>query len=190
MSELEDLFQSLDFYRSKDKKGQAKNIDRFRTRPDKHTQRKAWNYHFERDISRKYDSFTYTCVMTEDRTDYDTISCWQSSPITELNQDNAILTKEIMEVEGHLIARASENIVYGSFEADWKKLDVEKKKEIVLEGLYRGACDAPRDNSRISCPEMTIKGLIGDSEYNLINLVSRTIVFEDLILIIPVETSH
>jgi hypothetical protein len=64
-----------------------------------------------------------------------------------------------------------ENLTYGSFEVDWKRLDVKKKKDLVLEGLYRGACAAPRDNSRVSCAEMTIEGLVGDGEYNLIRLV-------------------
>lgn len=77
-----------------------------------------------------------------------------------------------MSWEGRLIALGIQKMVYGSFEEDWKKLELERKKELALEGLYRGACDAPRDNSRVSCPEMTIKGLIGDGEYNFINLVS------------------
>ncbi|KAF7332857.1 hypothetical protein MVEN_02390700 [Mycena venus] len=64
---------------------------------------------------------------------------------------------------------------YGTFEADWTALDSKNKAEVVLEGLYRGACAAPRDNSRILCPEATIDGLAGDGEYNLIRLLKRLI---------------
>ncbi|KAF8155020.1 hypothetical protein K438DRAFT_1987247 [Mycena galopus ATCC 62051] len=90
-------------------------------------------------------------------------------------QDIALTTKEMMEVEGELIALSLENVTYGTLEADWAALSMEKKKELALEGLYRGACAAPRDNSRSSCPEMTVAGLVGDGEYNLINLLKRLI---------------
>ncbi|KAF8202035.1 hypothetical protein K438DRAFT_1965485 [Mycena galopus ATCC 62051] len=90
-------------------------------------------------------------------------------------QEAALLTREIMVLEGKLIALALENITYGSFDADWAAHSIEKNKEIVLEGLYRGACAAPRDDSRSSCPEMTISGLVGDGKYNLINLLKRLI---------------
>jgi hypothetical protein len=53
----------------------------------------------------------------------------------------------------------------------WAVLDVEKKQELVLDGLVRGAFKA-REESRFDCPEMSLFGLIGDGEYNLINLVS------------------
>ncbi|KAJ7115457.1 hypothetical protein C8R44DRAFT_928527 [Mycena epipterygia] len=91
--------------------------------------------------------------------------------ITDLNRDIAQGIRLLMGVEGLLIAIGVE-LVQGTFEADWNALDLNRKKEVVLEGLYRGACVAPRDNSRIICPEMTIDGLIGDGEYNLINLAS------------------
>ncbi|KAF7358848.1 MSS51-like protein, mitochondrial [Mycena sanguinolenta] len=75
--------------------------------------------------------------------------------------------------EGLLIALAIENLSYRNFETEWKKLDLATKKELALEGLYRGACLCPRDNSRVNCPELTIKNLVGDSNYNLINLLKR-----------------
>ncbi|KAJ7633659.1 hypothetical protein DFH06DRAFT_1479568 [Mycena polygramma] len=90
---------------------------------------------------------------------------------------SALRTREIMRAEGCLVSIALENIVYGTFEVDWARdaLDQGVKEEYVLEGLYRGACFAPRDNDRISCPEMTIKGLVGDGEYNLIRMLKRII---------------
>jgi hypothetical protein len=83
-----------------------------------------------------------------------------------------------MRDEGLLVAIAVENIVYGNFESQWKELDLERKRELALEGLYRGSCCSPRENSRVICPELTIEGLIGDGEYNLINLV-RTLYYSD-----------
>ncbi|KAJ6586021.1 hypothetical protein B0H19DRAFT_1060192 [Mycena capillaripes] len=83
-----------------------------------------------------------------------------------------------MVQEGILIALAVESLVDRDFEKEWDQLDIEKKKKIVLEGLYRGACTCPQDDSRISCPEMTIDGLVGDGEYNFINLLKRIAVHD------------
>ncbi|KAF8202020.1 hypothetical protein K438DRAFT_1758280 [Mycena galopus ATCC 62051] len=142
-------------------------------RPDKHTERVAWNEHFELTIGFQYDLYflrlSHSPRPLEGEVEYDW--AWKSLTFA----DAARLTREIMDVEGTLIVLALENMVYGSFETDWAALDMEKKREIVLEGLYRGACAAPRDNSRASCPEMTISGLVGDGEYNLMNLLKRLI---------------
>ncbi|KAJ6571187.1 hypothetical protein B0H19DRAFT_1064303 [Mycena capillaripes] len=83
--------------------------------------------------------------------------------------------KEIMRKESELIVIALDDLVYGTFEADWATLDTKRKEELILEGLYRADCAAPRDNSRTSCPEMTISGLAGDGEFNLIRMLKRLI---------------
>ncbi|KAF8155011.1 hypothetical protein K438DRAFT_1987237 [Mycena galopus ATCC 62051] len=124
-------------------------------------------------IGYKYDNFSFNLPVFEDCPEHDW--AWKRKDIAAYVQDAAWRTAEIMSVEGRLIALALENLEYGSFEADWAALNKGKKKEIVLEGLYRGACAAPRDNSRVSCPEMTIAGLVGDGEYNLINLPKRIV---------------
>ncbi|KAJ7262955.1 hypothetical protein C8J57DRAFT_1334326, partial [Mycena rebaudengoi] len=143
-----DLSQS--FHNLKVNEQQAK-----KKRPNKHTDRVGWNQHFEREISLEFSD---------------------PHAFKPFNEDpNAGLSKEIMEAERSLINTAMENVTYGTFEVDWKLLDAKKKEDLVLEGLYRGACAAPSDNSRISCPEMTIEGLAGDGEYNLISLLKRII---------------
>ncbi|KAJ6492028.1 hypothetical protein C8R45DRAFT_190981 [Mycena sanguinolenta] len=136
-------------------------------RPNKHTDRVAWNNHFECDIEMIYGGFSYDDppLLQEGRFDL--------GNITELNLRIAEHTKDLMCEEGLLIALALEKLSYGNFQMEWKNLDLAKKKDLALEGLYRGACLCPRDNSRISCPELTIKSLVGDSEYNLINLLKR-----------------
>lgn len=141
-------------------------------RPNKHTDRVAWNDHFERDLFFKYDSFSYNTPLLEDIPQV--ASAWEHSSLARLLQDNAMRTKEIIQVEENVISLAIKYMVHGSFEAAWMRQSLERKQEIALEGLYRGACNAARDNSRVNCPEMTIEGLIGDGEYNLINLVSRS----------------
>ncbi|KAJ7658794.1 hypothetical protein DFH06DRAFT_1195909 [Mycena polygramma] len=72
--------------------------------------------------------------------------------------------------EGTLILHALEYVVHGTFEADWAALEMDRKQELVLEGLYRGACAAGRENSHVDCPEMTISGLAGNKEYSRIRM--------------------
>ncbi|KAJ7184880.1 hypothetical protein C8R46DRAFT_1186162 [Mycena filopes] len=147
-------------------------------RPNKHTDRVAWNRHFEREISRKSASFSYTLPLLEKSKSPQALLGLLGRGVKEINQDIALMIREMMELEGRVIANAVEDLTYGTLEADWAAFDAKQKAEILLEGLYRGACYAPRDNSRISCPEMTIAGLAGDGEYSFLNLL-KTLVAHD-----------
>ncbi|KAJ7259729.1 hypothetical protein C8J57DRAFT_1339037 [Mycena rebaudengoi] len=157
-----DLLQS--FHNLKVNEQQAK-----KKRPNKHTDRVGWNQHFEREISLEFSDPHAFKPLNENP------NAWwicKHFDIADLNQEIACLSKAIVQAERNLVYTAMENI---TFETDWKILDMKKKKDLVLEGLYRGACAAPRDNSRVSCPEMSIQGLVGDGEYNLISLLKRII---------------
>jgi hypothetical protein len=145
-------------------------------RPSKYAHRVAWNDYFERELALGYTCYSYTLrpMETWDECEWS----WSTNTITDLNLSIAQRTEELMRDEGLLVAIAVENIVYGNFESQWKELDLERKRELALEGLYRGSCCSPRENSRVICPELTIEGLIGDGEYNLINLV-RTLYYSD-----------
>jgi hypothetical protein len=143
-------------------------------RPNKHTDRVAWNAHFEREIAKSFGSRTprpRSPKKADPTHPARKFQGFEDFNIADLNQQLALTVRELMDREGSLTALALEKLVYGSFEADWAALDSKKKEELVLEGLYRGACAAPRDNSRGICPEMTIAGLAGDGEYNLISMV-------------------
>ncbi|KAJ6600561.1 hypothetical protein DFH09DRAFT_1303013 [Mycena vulgaris] len=123
-------------------------------RPNKHTDRLRWIAHFEQEITAKYAAPPPPFQDTP-RSDW----LRKTAEIADLNQGIAQLAKEIMGQEGLLIARAIESLE-GNFETEWKELDVTKKKEFALEGLYRGACSAQHPNSRILCPEMIVDGLL------------------------------
>ncbi|KAJ7183489.1 hypothetical protein C8R46DRAFT_1209649 [Mycena filopes] len=143
-------------------------------RPNKHTDRVAWNAHFERDILTKFppNARTFRAMASEPAT---VKYLMRTADVAELTIYIADTTKALMEAEGLLIAVAIENLVYGDFEARWKELDLLRRRELALEGLYRGSITVPRDNSRLICPELTIDGLLGDGEFNLIKLLKRII---------------
>jgi hypothetical protein len=96
---------------------------------------------------------------------------WQEYTITDLNPMISQRTRRLMTDEGQLGALAVENLVYDNFESGWNQLPLERK-ELALEGHFRGSRPSPRENSGVICPELTIDGLLGDGEYNVINLVS------------------
>jgi hypothetical protein len=93
-------------------------------RPNKHTDRVAWNNHFERGITLTYASF-YEMIPLESCPSTDSLL---QEDIAEINLEIASGTQELMSKEGVLAALAVENLIYGNFETEWKKLDVEKRR--------------------------------------------------------------
>jgi hypothetical protein len=130
-----------------------------------------WNLHFEMACCRKYGPNADLEAWRHEN--FDLVELPLMSYMGNLrgcNLEIATTSKVLLEREGILVGLAIEQLD-GDFEAAWVALDLEKKMELVLDGLVRGAFKA-REESRFDCPEMSRFGLIGDGEYNLINLVS------------------
>ncbi|KAJ7184970.1 hypothetical protein C8R46DRAFT_1300677 [Mycena filopes] len=148
---------------------------REKPRPNRETHRVEWNAHYERQLLNKYGSGDRSpeAIAPEDNT---SLPSWgyQSGDIEVINHEIALQTRELMRWEGALINLALDLIAYRTFEKDWVALESTRREELVLEGLYRGAAACPEDN-RDACPELTIGGLVGDGEYNLIHLLKRLI---------------
>ncbi|KAJ7641883.1 hypothetical protein FB45DRAFT_901252, partial [Roridomyces roridus] len=141
--------------------------------PNKHSDRGAWNEWFEEELERKYSGFTPPTEKLDKQADRESQCCHEHCGGDMASPDVCQILNELLREEAVLVTLAHEQLEHCNFEADWKALSVEKKKEIVLEGLYRGSCACPRDSSRLDCPELRIEGLIGDGEYNLINLLKQ-----------------
>ncbi|KAJ7642190.1 hypothetical protein FB45DRAFT_1126552 [Roridomyces roridus] len=149
--------------------------------PDRHSDKVGWNDWLETELALNYDSFKYSGKRIEDLA----TPLWNDHSIEFQNLDIAQRTKELMRSEGALIDLALENIRFGTFEKDWGALSVERKRELALEGLYRGSCACPAsEDVRILCPELRIDGLVGDGEYNVMNLLERLMAHS------PTRTSH
>jgi hypothetical protein len=99
-------------------------------RPNKHTHRVEWNDHMEHDIAVQYAGFSFSSAPRCARLP-EILRASQCSDIIEINSFIATVTKQIMHDEGFLVALAVENLLYGTFETDWKDLDAKRKKEIV-----------------------------------------------------------
>ncbi|KAJ7766194.1 hypothetical protein B0H16DRAFT_387851 [Mycena metata] len=142
--------------------------------PDKHIDREGWNAYYERGVAAKYACISPKYPMFEDSPSHE--KYWKAcGPIADLKQHNDYSGKMLMHEEGILIAVAIENLYDGNFAAEWKGPAADKKKELVVEGVYRAVCAAPRDLTRMTCPELTVKGLSGDGKYSLIKMLERII---------------
>ncbi|KAJ7779720.1 hypothetical protein B0H16DRAFT_1878403 [Mycena metata] len=119
--------------------------------PDKHIDREGWNAYYEKEVTAKYAHMSANYPRLEDSTNED---YWKScGSIADIKQRSDFNGKMLMCEEGLLIA----------------------KKELVIEGDYRAVCVADRDLTRLSCPELTVKGLSGDGKYGLIKMLERII---------------
>ncbi|KAJ7641887.1 hypothetical protein FB45DRAFT_901255 [Roridomyces roridus] len=125
--------------------------------PNKHTDKVAWNARLEEELELKYSSGS---TPTAEKSGKQAKSqCCHDHGFDAVSPDIGRI----------LDALVREEIVL----ANWKALSVVKKRELILEGLYRGSCACPRESSRLDCPELRIEGLTGDGEYNLINLLKQ-----------------
>ncbi|KAJ7190105.1 hypothetical protein GGX14DRAFT_408295 [Mycena pura] len=141
--------------------------------PEKHTDRNDWNTHCEMGLTLCYAHFHLS--DSPDPYNAAEFSASPNLPITEMNTYISMWAKGLIQKEGLLVVRATEFLDDGDFETEWAQMHLERKQELVLEALYRGACAAPRQYSRSDCPEMTVAGLTGEGEYNLISLLKTAI---------------
>ncbi|KAJ7589584.1 hypothetical protein C8J56DRAFT_939011 [Mycena floridula] len=142
--------------------------------PDKHVDRIAWNDHMERQIALRYEPYCFSLYPAPVNDQPHESMTAQVQAAANIN--NARITRELLHQEEQLIGTAVENLIFGSFEKDWVAVDEKKKKEILLEGLYRAACEeATNPSVRVFCPELTVEGLAGEGKYNLLELLKRAI---------------
>ncbi|KAF7364133.1 MYND-type domain-containing protein [Mycena sanguinolenta] len=151
--------------------------ERMKLQPDKHTHRTAWNAYFEREVAEDYAIFCRNLSKPKvpKKESDEPFLGFKGCDIKTVNQDIAFTISELIHAERTLAALALEKLDDGNFESHWTALDRKQKEELVLEGLYRGACAAPDERSRLECPEMTVSGLAGDGEDNLIHLLRRLV---------------
>ncbi|KAJ7690961.1 hypothetical protein B0H17DRAFT_1201318 [Mycena rosella] len=131
-----------------------------------------WNFHFEISLSRKYGPDADIEAWKKENVDVGVLAYFGDLPLC--NQHIVERSKALLEAEGELVAMAIEQLVDNDFEVAWAALDVDTKKELVLDGLVRAAYKS-REESRHDCPETKVLSLVGDGEYNLINLLKEIV---------------
>ncbi|KAJ7784773.1 hypothetical protein B0H16DRAFT_1877151 [Mycena metata] len=125
-------------------------------RPNKHTDRVAWNNHFETEITLKYDLHECSPGVRSWATDPGFVDhVFKTGNIAEMNIEVTSRAKELLHAEGLLLAIIVDNLVFQNFEAEWAEFDDQRRRDIALEGL------------------LSWRLLVGGGEYNLINLLKK-----------------
>ncbi|KAI0085247.1 hypothetical protein BDY19DRAFT_454771 [Irpex rosettiformis] len=134
-----------------------------RRRPNKHTDRFAWEASWERDLKAFYDRPLQDLPRPTSDPLYPRSLSFLGTPSHLLNLDNK--SQEICALQSDI--RRAVLHTCGDFEQKWRTLATRKRREFVLEGLYQASCREWLEEKRGLCPEFTLTLLAaGDgSEY-------------------------
>ncbi|KAJ7712549.1 hypothetical protein B0H14DRAFT_3018232 [Mycena olivaceomarginata] len=128
-------------------------------------QRARWNEPFEAILARKYGTFSFSLPELSRREDVVWV-CSTMDPAS-LNQTIAAASTLLEQQESCLLASMT---LQGPLPRVWQAADSEWRRKLTLRGLDHGARVTPRFQSRLSCPELTLEGLIGDGPYGFLGL--------------------
>ncbi|KAJ7177139.1 hypothetical protein C8R46DRAFT_1347001 [Mycena filopes] len=129
----------------------------------KHLFPESWNFHFQHAYSQKYGPNSDLKKWKRENPDFGLLSYFGNVNVRGRQQEIRITTKVLLRAEGALITLATRMLDRDGddFEGAWRALDVERRLELVLDGLVRAAFHA-RELSRLDCPEMCLFSLAGD----------------------------
>lgn len=132
----------------------------FRTeRPDMHKSREAWEASWAEDMDKNYKpdgvlarlSGSLATVMNPDE-----VSLFASDRILmEMQQEVRLICKMQEDLAKQVAIRSAEE----DFEGKWRSLSNQKRREVVLEGIYRTMCIPDMEERRKWCPDSTLKYL-------------------------------
>ncbi|KAI0701033.1 hypothetical protein BC835DRAFT_1324575 [Cytidiella melzeri] len=128
-----------------------------RSRPDKHTDRLAWEASWAKDLSDFYDRPLRNLPRP-------TVGSFSPQSLALLAlPDNPLhcqqKCREICSLQSDLARAVIPACVGEDFERNWKKMAEQQRREVVLEGLYRASCVAWLEERRGLCPEFTLRSL-------------------------------
>lgn len=140
-------------------------------RPDKHIDRSAWNKSWEDDLKRyellPHDVFANVGISTERRKFNDALTPQSRLWLEKQTQHICVLQQDIRNY-------ALPRLATDDLEAKWNKLDLDRRKEILLEALYQTSCVAhDMENYRKWCPEMTLPNLSANNGRLFIDLLKE-----------------
>jgi hypothetical protein len=133
-----------------------------RPRPDKHTDRLAWERSWESDLSTFYNRPQQDLSrFTWDPPSPQLLSLLGTSGHL-LQQEQK--TREICTLQSDIARAVVPAYVSDGFEYRWKALPLQRRRELVLEGLYRASCVAWLEDRRGLCPDITLSSLCANED--------------------------
>ena len=140
-------------------------------RPDKHVDRSAWNKSWEDDL-KQYKSLRPALlgsisIPTE-------IRKYARSQISQTGL--AKQTRSICILQQDIRNYALPRLATDDFEGKWKELNSNRRKEVLLEALYKTSCAGPdMEDYRKWCPEMTLPSLSAENGRLFIDMLKKII---------------
>ncbi|KAJ7138829.1 hypothetical protein C8R46DRAFT_1136313 [Mycena filopes] len=121
----------------------------------------SWNFYFQHAYLQKYGPGSDLKKWKRENPEFGLLPYFGNIP--DCHQEITITTKVLLRTEGALITLAIRMLDRGGddLEGVWRALDVQRRIELVLDGLVRAAFHA-RELSRLDCPEMCLFSLAGD----------------------------
>ncbi|KAJ6467837.1 hypothetical protein C8R45DRAFT_1171325 [Mycena sanguinolenta] len=110
-----------------------------------------WNSHFEKALLVKYGPNSDRVQWKLENVDLQEVLSYLDK-LHVTNMEIATASKMLLDRQGMLVGLAIEQLHYNDFEAKWAAMDMEAKRDIVLDGLVRG-----------------------DGQYSLVNLLKAII---------------
>ena len=142
-------------------------------RPNMHTSRRAWEKSWDDDLDRNWELFG---VYDADLWAYFTPES-RKNATTTMNDDPRVLKlageeDTLCELQVSLAQEAGARFTRDDFENKWRTMDLQKREEIVLGGIYE-TMTAPGDweESRRWVPESTLTNLTRDNGEGFLRLV-------------------
>lgn len=138
-----------------------------RPRPNKHAEREAWEASWARDLESYYnpDQPLHRHAHLASSASKDALA-FNAEPQCVLEDDRC--ARQVCQYDIDL-ARHLHPLAWHVFQQGWRALSDERRKELVLEGLYRASCMS--EESRSMTPEMTLKNLTKDNGSEVLRLL-------------------
>jgi hypothetical protein len=126
--------------------------------PDKNVDRLAWEVAWAGFLARTYDpALPRHSILANAR-----LRGFFMSPTLARLEDplhNQTLTSSICELQSDLFETVVDKSVNDDFEKKWLALHLDRRKELILEGLCRACFSAEMESERRWCPEMRVDSL-------------------------------
>ncbi|KAI0701037.1 hypothetical protein BC835DRAFT_1324622 [Cytidiella melzeri] len=125
-----------------------------RARPDKHAHRLQWEASWEHDLRAFYSRPLRDLPKPAREPPSPRILALLGTPTHLCHL--ARKSQEICRLQSHIARVAIPACSNGGFEQKWRNIPDEKRREIVLEGLYNASCVPRLEKKRGLCPDFTL----------------------------------
>lgn len=135
-------------------------------RPDKHTSLVAWEESWDSDLARVFQALSRLKSISD---------MFPPGSVRPLGDETVVQSdlqhKLICELQQDLAKAAALRFSEDHFEQEWMNAPSERRREIVLRGIYRSMCIPDMEERRKWCPDSTMRHLTSDGGRTYIRML-------------------